>query len=130
MQIIYFNEESEISVEFESDEISTESFYDDIMRIGAKTNPINPTQLFSKISDTELDNLLFTIQYRPELAKKLFYIKETSYNEYILTLSDCFMERVTFIGKNKDCSIMKIVNTSSGILQASNLFLERNLVKV
>lgn len=126
----YFNQETETLIEFKCNDISKENFYEDILRIGAKKNPINPTELFQKLNSDELDNLLFDLSCRPEVAKNLFYIKDTSNSEYYLTLKDSFMEKVLLMGANNNMGIMKIVGSTSGILQASNLFLERNLIKI
>ncbi len=129
-KFLYFNHETETFIEFKSDEISEENFYNDILRIGAKKDPINPSELIGKLGDDELNNLLFDLSCRPEIAKNLFYIKDDTMSEYYLTLKDSIMEKVLLLGTNNNMGIMKIVGSTSGILQASNLFLERNLIKI
>lgn len=122
-KFLYFNPETETLIEFKSDEISKENFYTDILRIGAKKNPINPSELFGKLDDDELNNLLVDLSCRPEIAKNLFYIKDNTSSEYYFTLKDSFMEKVHLLGTNNNMGILKVVGSTSGIFQASSLFL-------
>lgn len=128
MEFLYFDKSSEKLVRFTEPEIKEETFCADILRIGALKNGINPAELYSKLNEDELDYMMYKIECEPSVLFQEFFIKDNSNNEFYLTIKDHLIEKVNIIGKNEHNTMVKIVGSVHGILIASNLYINKNLV--
>lgn len=126
---LYFDEESEHLILFKNDEIKEETFKEDILRIAAKVNGIMANELFEKLSDSQIDNLLIALEYDSINVINNFYKCIEDETDYYLTIKQSLIEKVKIIGKNSNRTIMQFSENKKGIFMASNNYIEKNLIK-
>lgn len=126
---LYFDEESEHLILFENDEIKEETFREDILRIAAKVNGIMAKELFEKLSDSQIDNLLIALEYDSINVVNNFYKCIDDETDYYLTIKQSLIEKVKIIAKNSNRTIMQFSENKKGIFMASNNYIEKNLIK-
>lgn len=126
---LYFHQETEKLVMFKNDEINSKTFYEDILRIGLVKNGIEANDLFKKLNEEEIDSLLISLQYDQENIINNFYNCVKDESEYYLTVTNSLIEKVKIIGKNSNCTLVKLIGDRKGIFMASNSFIEKNLIR-
>ena len=129
MIIIYFNPITETYIEFFSSSIKNDTFKEDILNIGALHNGSDISELAAKLDESELDDLLFNLQYKKDIALNSFFIKNEEKEFFYLNIPNSLIEEVERLGSNDNMIIVKLTNSKDGIFLASTEFMKKNLIK-
>lgn len=127
MNLIYFSAVNNRTVFFKEENIKEESFYEDILRIGALKDGINPNDLFGKLTISEIAFLLLSLETEPEKISLNFFKKSFDNSLMYLEWQNDFFENVSILGENNKRTLLYIEGSN---LIASNEYIKKNLLKV